>query len=63
MASVFLGQGGVPEALLEAARMMAFRDGVDPETMERLLRRVGRAAQFRVFNGFLEGPANDEGSG
>lgn len=63
MATVFLGGGGCPEAMLEAGRQMAFRDGVDPKAMENLLRKVGRTAQFRAFSGFMTGAANEDDSG
>ena len=60
MASVFLGPVGVNDALLAAGRELAFGNKQNPDAMERLLRKVHVAAQFRAFRGFLNGAANDE---
>jgi hypothetical protein len=60
MAGVFMGPTYWTGPIIEAGRAMAWRDGVDCDAMENLLRKVSTTAYRRAIDGFLHGAANDE---
>jgi hypothetical protein len=47
------------DQLAHAARVMAWREGIDGEILEGLVRKVERSARHTMFRGFLAEASND----
>ena len=62
MAGVFLTGAGAAAQFAQAARHLAWFNGLDCDTMERLARKIERRARSSVIEGAIRLCANDDGS-